>query len=763
VPQWGVDRLPESTLALFMSAPTPGYLTRLEGAHFVLEAINDKAQSLTKLPPSMIGRPLDPLYADQPGVMESAEAAFRSGRPVSRDLRIRRADQIAANHTLRLTFVPLPPAHLVVYSEDVSEPSDLTRSLADAEARNASIIASMMEGVLLLDAQGAILLGNAASARLFGLPEAELLRQRPEDLGVWTLDDRTAERDALPWRRALATGDGVSAMRMVLDGAAGRRVVLASARPIRDPSAGHLTSIACTLTDVTALEAQSAALRESELAFRRSERWLDAALEAGQLGVFEWSSDDNQGTWSPHLEAIFGVQREPGVEGYLELVHPEDRARVGEMAAKTLGQRNSAFDLQYRVVRPDGEIRWVRTTGRYVEHDGRMRLLGVMADMSERHRIQEALARSERLESLGRLAGGVAHDFNNLLTVILSSTALAQPDAPPTVQRELATVQYAAERARDLTGQLLAFARRQVVETSVVDLDGLLRRTETMLRRLVGDEIELRTEGVLSGAHVRVDAAQVEQVVVNLVVNARDAMPRGGRIELATRVERVDEARSVALGLPVGDYVVLEVRDTGPGIDAATREKLFEPFFSTKATGTGLGLASAYGIVRQLGGIIAVESEQGRGSTFRVHLPRVREVAEEPRAPESPLGAAGQGEPLLLVDDDELVRTTTKRLLERLGYAVTVAPDAEAALAAVASAPAPFAIVVTDLSMPGMSGVDLVHHLRAAHPDLRALVVSGNPPPVEAKGALEFLQKPYTLQALSTRIRGLLQGGDGPP
>ncbi len=227
-----------------MSAPTPGYLTRREGEHFVLEALNHKAQALTRLPTSMIGRPLDPLYADQPEALEAAETAFREQRTVSRDLRVRRADLAVAHQTLRLTFVPLAPSHLVAFSEDVSQPSELARGLADAEARDASIIAAMMEGVLLLDARGNILLGNAAAARLLGVREADLLRRAPEEIRTWTLDDAPAARDALPWRRALATGEGVSSVRLAfaVDGAT--RVVLASARPIRDPSEGALTSIA---------------------------------------------------------------------------------------------------------------------------------------------------------------------------------------------------------------------------------------------------------------------------------------------------------------------------------------------------------------------------------------------------------------------------------------------------------------------------------------------------------------------------------------
>lgn len=739
-----------------MDTPTPGYLTRREGGQFVLVAINHRAASVTKLPPSMIGRPLDPLYADQPLAMEAAERAFREQRSVVRELKLRRADQPVGRQTLRLTFVPLPHDHVAAFSEDLSEPAEVERVLADVEARNATLITSMMEGVLLLDTRGMILVGNAASATLFGLEEAELLRRRPEDLGTWLIGDRPALPSELPWQLALASGERVSGMKLALHAGERSRWLVASARPIR--VAGEITSVGCTLTDVTALEESAAALRESERAYLRSERWLDAALRAGQLGVFEWNVEEGGGAWSPHLDELFGIPNGFGLAGYLERVHPDDRSRITRLAHETLGRLGATFDVQYRIVRPDGECRWVRTTGRHVEQDNQRRLLGVIADVSERYRIQEALTRSERLESLGRLAGGIAHDFNNLLTVILSSLALADADAPAPLREELATARYAADRARELTWQLLAFARRQVVEVANVQLDALIRRTEQMLRRVVGDDIVLETELASAGALVRVDAAQLDQVLVNLVVNARDAMPRGGTIHVTTRTTHVPADEVGALSISPGEYVLLEVRDEGVGIEPALHEKLFEPFFTTKKTGTGLGLASAYGIVRQLRGAISVASEPGRGSTFTVYLPRAE---GPPTAPMDsalpPVSSTSHGEQILVVEDDPLVRKVTKRVLERFGYRVTVAADGGAALAVVDAAATPFDLLITDMSMPGMTGAELVALLRERQPALRALVVSGNPP-LES-GSLKgsaFLQKPYLPNALQSKIRELL-------
>ncbi|MFO0555716.1 MAG: ATP-binding protein [Polyangiaceae bacterium] len=797
--------LPESTVTLFMSSPTPGYLTRREGGQLLLVAINDKAQAVTKLPPSMIGRPLDPLYADQPALREAADRVLREGRSLALDLKLRRADLAAAHQTMRLTLVPLGGEYLAAFSEDVAQPTEVRRVLADVEARSASIVGSLMDGVMLLDEQGSILLSNPAAASIFQREEADLLRKRPEELGVWRIDGRPATAEELPWRRALASGEGVSAKRFnlrvgennlgspalaqqaaldsrpagtnnlgspalaqqaALDSrpagpnklrearSAGgepsppNRWVLASARPTRVE--GTIRSIALALTDITALE-------ESAAALDRTQRFLDAALHAGQLGVFEWDVDTEVGSWSPQLSELLGAQRMPGIQGFLEIVHPEDRARVAEVLGSIVTRVGSVFDSRFRVVRVDGEVRWVRVTGRHLEEDGHRLLLGVMADVSERQRIQEAFARHERLESLGRLAGGIAHDFNNLLTVILSSLSLADPDASPAVRDELTTARYAAERARELTWRLLAFARRQIVEIATLDVAELVRRIEQLLRRLVGDEIALSTESSAARVFVHADAAQLEQVLVNLVVNARDAMPRGGTISIATRAVDLGATEASQLGLPTGEFVVLEVRDSGEGITPEVRAKLFEPFFTTKTTGTGLGLASASGAVRQLGGTIVVDSTVGEGSTFRVYLPRVAPPPDTEQALASSSRSQGRGESILLVDDDALVRKTTRRVLERLGYSVTVAADGASALQLAETTATPFAAVITDMSMPGMSGSELVTQLRERQPSLGVLVVSGNPPPeVETVARSAFLQKPFTIESLAARVREVL-------
>jgi PAS domain S-box-containing protein len=867
--------LDAAVMALFAASPTPGYLTRRQGDEFVLVALNAAARAYSPLTDDMIGFPLSRLYRDQPETMAAAFEAYDGRTAVTRDLTVRRLDRTERSRVLRLTFAHVPPTHLVVFSTDVTPAPNVERELREAEARNESIVSSTLEGVVVIDAAREIVLTcNEAAARLGGRTRAELLGGSPEEIGTWVGVDGAPLAGERPWQEALRTGTGVRARKLGIRAPSGEvRWCLVTAQPVRRPGEDHILAIACTLTDVTELEASVEALRESEAkyrailessvdgvwstdltgrtrfvnaemarmlgttvdamtgqsafdffapaqrqafearlarraqglteafeavftrrdgtevwtsataapvreggrvvatvamfrdlslvrdaqqALRKSQQWLDTALTAGRMGVFELDLTTQTGTWSPGLDDVFGRQSSPGIQPFLDRVHPADRERLGTTLAAALAAPGKSFDVEYRLAHTNGEMRWARTTGHHVVDGDKRMLVGAIIDVSERRQLEEALSRSRRLESLGRLAGGVAHDFNNLLTVILASIALSEPEASPTLREELGTMKHAAERARDLTRQLLAFARRQVVELSIVDLNGLVNDMEQMLRRLLGEDVEIRTRLDRHAGRVRVDASQVEQVVMNLVVNARDAMPHGGRVEIETTSEVVDAAASEKLGgLPVGSYVVLRVRDTGTGMDARTREHAFEPFFTTKSTGTGLGLASSYGIAQQLGGTIAIESELGKGSTFSVYLPR----ASGGTASERPRPSAPDGRPqrVLLVEDDRLVRTAGQRILERLGYRAVVASSGEHALEVMASQTEPVDLLMTDMVMPGISGPDLVRQLRERLPHLPVLVVSGHAElDLERIEGARYLQKPYTMESLGARIRELL-------
>ncbi|MCO5170541.1 MAG: ATP-binding protein [Planctomycetes bacterium] len=385
----------------------------------------------------------------------------------------------------------------------------------------------------------------------------------------------------------------------------------------------------------------------------------------------------------------------------------------------------------------------------------------VVQDVTERRRLEERLRDAAKMEAVGRLAGGVAHDFNNLLTAILGYTSLLLLETRPEDPRRehVEEVQRACERAADLTRQLLAFARRQPLEPKVVVLDDLVRGATLLIQRLVGERIRVEARLAAPAARLLADPGQLELAIVNLAVNARDAMPAGGALTIETR--RVD-AGDLPPGLawPLGG-VALSVADTGAGMDEATRRRAFEPFFTTKppGQGTGLGLSTVHGIVDRCGGRVDVESAPGRGTRFTVLLPRTDAAA--PPAPPEPLDAPAPARgTVLLAEDEPAVRAMAARALQGVGYAVLACGSGEEALAAAAGHPGPIDLLLTDVVMSGMSGVELARRLRAARPDLRVLLVSGYAPELLEAGDAPpgpLLLKPFSAGALTARVREVLE------
>jgi len=376
--------------------------------------------------------------------------------------------------------------------------------------------------------------------------------------------------------------------------------------------------------------------------------------------------------------------------------------------------------------------------------------MALLQDITERKRLEKRSAESQKLEALGRLAGGIAHDFNNLLTIILGSAELAAARDQGAAE-SLNAIRQAAERAAQLTGQLLAFSRRQVLQPRTLVLRTVLPEIVRMLDRVLRDDIEVTLDLAADAGAVHMDQGQLERVLVNLAVNARDAMPDGGRLSIAAR-------RSYHVGsepLPAGSYVVITVRDTGCGMDETVRSRLFEPFFTTKEHGTGLGLATVHGIVRQSGGDVRATSEPGRGTSLVVRLPHV-EVAEPQAAPGPTDVPEGSGL-VMLVEDNRAVREATTAMLEALGYEVQAASNGPQALDLLQTLPSP-RILITDVTMPRMSGVELARVVKAERPALPVLFISGNvDDAIERHGIaasrLHFLDKPFTLQALGLAVR----------
>ncbi|HEV8631507.1 MAG TPA: ATP-binding protein, partial [Thermoanaerobaculia bacterium] len=395
--------------------------------------------------------------------------------------------------------------------------------------------------------------------------------------------------------------------------------------------------------------------------------------------------------------------------------------------------------------------------------------LAMLRDVSDQQALEEQLLQAQKIEAVGLLAGGVAHDFNSLLTAILGYCELAQlrVGEGSEILSDLWEIRRAAERAAALTRQLLAFSRKQVLQPEVLDPNAEVRELEQMLRRLIGEDIQLATLLSPGLGTVRVDRNQLQQALVNLLVNARDAMPRGGRLLIETRNAQLDEAYSrVHPGARAGSYVLIAVSDTGTGMTPEVRRRIFEPFFTTKerGKGTGLGLAMVYGVVKQSGGYIWVYSEPGHGTTFKVYLPRVDSPAEGTEEEAAAAETLGGNETVLVAEDEEVVRALVVRLLRLRGYRVIEAEGGEAALAAAADSDE-LQLLITDVVMGDFSGRQLADRLQARHPGLKVLFISGyTDESIASHGVLDpgirLLEKPFTADVLARRVRQILDGGE---
>jgi len=460
---------------------------------------------------------------------------------------------------------------------------------------------------------------------------------------------------------------------------------------------------------------------------------------------------------SPSHERIIGYALTDLVgQNLFSFIHPED---VSDARA-ALAQINGSASFECRWRHKDGSWRVLESFGRNLAHvQGVSGVVVNSRDITERKRLEEQLHHSQRLEAVGRLAGGVAHDFNNLLMIITGYSQMLLDSMHPSdpVCGDLDQIVKAAQRATDLTNQLLAFSRRQVARPAVVNLNNLVQEMERMLRRVIGEDIELLTMLPPGLKSVRVDPGQIEQVVLNIAVNARDAMPHGGKLIIETENLFVtDESRRNQVGPIPGPYVVLSVSDTGVGMESQVLSRVFEPFFTTKEHGTGLGLSTSYGIIKQSGGDIWVDSKPGAGTTFRIYLP----VAEEPRgeaaAPLETTPLRGT-ETILLVEDEDGVRRVVETMLKRRGYQVLASPSPADALAVAESHSGTIDLLITDMVMPGMSGRKMAEHLITARPEMRVLYVSGYSDPIESDGGKAFLQKPFTAEELAQKISEVLR------
>jgi PAS domain S-box-containing protein len=513
-----------------------------------------------------------------------------------------------------------------------------------------------------------------------------------------------------------------------------------------------------------------------------------AALRDSEARFIELAESVNQVPWRVQTDTGHAIYVSPayertwggGVDGnatsdadWRDGIHPDDRDRVVEAFRTTAS--SGGVDVDYRVVRPDGGIRWIKDRVFPVtDPDGMVRrVVGIAEDTTERRSLEQQLIQSQKLEGIGRMAGGIAHDFNNILTVIVGRTGKLLGRAAPSDPHaaDLREIQAAGEKAAALTRHLLAFSRQQVLEMTVLDLNGVVRDVNAMLTRLIGEDIVIDIQLASDVGHIEADASQLERMLVNLAVNARDAMPRGGNLTIETFNRTVDKKQVDEFAITAGCYSVLAVSDTGSGMDEHTRAHIFDPFFTTKETGqgSGLGLATLYGTVKQLGGHISLHSAPRRGARFEIYLPQTTEPLGQSRRSDELRHPQPARKTVLLVEDDESVRAVVMDMLEEGGYHVLEAEGPEMALALADRHDEAIDLMLTDLIMPGMRGWELAARFKSSRPQTAVLYMSGysEEAVLGQHGANvtreALIAKPFTDEALLERVcQALSATGSGP-
>ena len=651
--------------------------------------------------------------------------------------------------------------------EDITERKRAHEALRQSEQFLNSIVDNIPNMIFVKDARDLKFVRfNRAGERMVGRSRDELLGKSDHDLNPAEEADFFVSKD----REVLAKGELVDIPEEHHSaGASGHRILHTMKIPILD-EAGNPLYLMGISEDITDRKLAEEALRHSEERYRHitesvTDYMFTAVLTDGQV---------TSTTHGPGCVAVTGYTPEDFASNgqlWIEMVVPDDREFVWIQVAKLIAGE-SIDPLEHRITRKGGALRWVRNTlvprvdqfGVLVGYDG------LIQDITERRTLEEQLLQAQKMEGIGRLAGGIAHDFNNLLTAILGYVEMARLDLPAdlpgdhAIRADLDEIGAAGERAASLTRQLLTFASKQIVAPVRLDLSALVADLLNMLRPLLGEDIAVETVLEPDLGSIEADPGQVQQLLVNLTVNARDAMPDGGRLIIETATEDVTEAYAAAHpGARPGSHIRLSVTDTGCGMCEEVLSHMFEPFFTTKerGKGTGLGLATCHGIVRQMGGHIRVFSEPGNGTTFRIFLPRVDGPAATRSAAVADSPAPTGTETVLVVEDEPVIRRLAVLGLRAQDYIVIEASNGAEALEIAERIAPELDIVVSDVIMPGMSGLELATRLAVVAPEVRRLLVSGHAesavlPPGLADGSVAFLAKPFTPERLARKVREVL-------
>ncbi|HEX6940465.1 MAG TPA: PAS domain S-box protein [Longimicrobiales bacterium] len=729
-------------------------------------------------PEDVVGRrPVDFVHPDDLAIADAVfERVVRNARdPGSAEVRFRHRDGSWRTIEYSMRNLLHEPAirGLVINARDITARKEAERAVRASEERYRSLVNGIPVGLYRTSPDGTILDANDTLVELLRYPDREML------LHTNAIELYADPRDRCRFQELMRRDGMVRDFEVELVRLDGSTVpVRITSRAVMDAE-GNVLHFEGALEDITArLEAEEAARKTLEL-FRFLQR-------ATNDPVYDWDIVAGTLHWNEATYAVFDYAPDdvrPDLGWWTERLHPEDRDRVTAGLQAAIERGDDVWVDEYRFRRGDGSYACIIDRGHIVRTEAGepIRMIGSMVDMTERRRaeeerrrLEEQLRQAQKMEAVGRLAGGIAHDFNNLLTAIQGHAEVllesAEPDAAS--RAGLDQIRRAAERASLLTQQLLAFSRRQVLQPRIIDLNRAVREIEAMLVRVIGEDIELVTRLDDDIGPVRADPGQMEQVIMNLVVNARDAMPTGGRISIETTNATLsaEDVQRHDYAVQPGDYVVLSVTDTGEGMSEEVRARIFEPFFTTKelGKGTGLGLSTVYGIVKQSGGHIWVQSELGAGTRFRIFLPRAERSADDGIAADDdaePSDALPPGtETVLLVEDEEAVRSLVRKILEQQGYRVLEARSGNDALALSASHPGPIDLLLTDVVMPEMSGRELAERLLPDRPSTSVLFISGYTEDAVVRHGIQntrinFLEKPFSPAALARKVREVLESG----
>jgi PAS domain S-box-containing protein len=627
-----------------------------------------------------------------------------------------------------------------------------------------TIVETADDPIFIADRDGRYIYANVKAAANLGLTQEQFIGKTVDEI----FPPEVAAGFLQGVRQVIDSGQTLkSEDRLVIDGAEVWSSTVMT--PLRD-AGGRVKAVQGIVRDITGR-------KQAEQALRHSEERLRQVIRASNIGIYDVDFLARAVYWSSEQRAIWGwgADEPIGFDRHLEYIHPDDRDIVSTAITRAHQATDGVFEIEHRIVRRDGQQRWLIVRGQvFFGGEGAdrhlVRAICASRDITdeklaeaEHAELQARLVQSQKLESIGRLAGGIAHDFNNILSVIMGCAEMAESEPDPfAVRGYLDEILKAATRSADLTRQLLGFARRQTVMPRVVDVNDFVSASLKMLRRLIGEHVTLSWHPGVDLWPVRIDPGQVDQILANLMTNARDAIADVGTVLIHTENVPVTSS-ALYQGLPPGEYVRLAVVDDGKGMDVETQRHLFEPFYTTKPVGhgTGLGMASVDGIVRQNGGTITVASGVGRGTTVNVFLPRVH--ARPPADPAVAYEAPKRGtETVLVVEDEPALLYLTTQALETLGYKVLAASTPEAAIAVAAGHSGPLHMLVTDVVLPGMNGRRLAERLGADVPNLKCLFVSGYPDGAMGSGGvlddhLHFLQKPFTPKALADKVREVLE------